>query len=162
MVNGNRFKQYATRAMPACWLVFAVLALSLWVASRNDSIGLFSLSKDTSLRFTRGVMEFRHIYAQSSEAPIPREQFHETAIERKWFVPAEPTMPGFGFSSGHFLGLGGTATDGTLLATITPAEYGLLRVPLWILLIPFVIWSVMVLKRKPPRLSEQGAGAVVA
>jgi hypothetical protein len=144
-------------------MVLAALSLGLWLASSNDSIGLFSLSKDTSLRFTHGVMEFRHIYSPSIDAPIPREQFHETAMRREWFIPPEPTLPGFGFSVGHVLGLGGTGTDGHLLATITPAEYGLLRVPLWVLLIPFVVWSVfvLILKRKPPRLSEQGACEVV-
>src|SRR5262245_11791849 len=48
MVNGAGLKHCFSRVMATCWMALAALSSGLWVASSNDSIGLFSLSKDTS------------------------------------------------------------------------------------------------------------------
>jgi hypothetical protein len=137
-----------SRAMPVCWAGLGALALGLWVATLDDSIGLFSLSRNTSLRFTRGVMEFRLIDAHSFEPPLSREEFHETAQRREWFVPKEPAFPLFAFSSGHGIGIGvGPAGADGDAPTIAPARYSLLRVPLWVLLIPMAVWCGSILKR---------------
>lgn len=154
MVDSIRFRRIVSRAMPAFWMALAALSSGLWLASTNDSIGLFRLSNDSSLRFTRGVMEFRQIDAKTIEAPIPREQFHEAAIARQWLAPPEPAFPGFGFSSGHVLGMGGTGAEGDLLATIAPVEYSLLRVPLWIFLLPFVVWSGLFFTRRARNMGQ--------
>jgi hypothetical protein len=155
MRTGNYVKNVLSWSMPACGAVVGALALGLWVATLHDSIGLFSVTRNTSLRFTRGVMEFRFIDSSSFEPPLSRAQFHETALRRGWFVPEEPTHHVVAFSSGHVIGINaaiGRAGEDEDLPVIAPTQYSLLRVPLWALLIPLVLWCGSILKRHGPQL----------
>lgn len=121
--------------LPVVWAVLAVVSLGLWIASIGDSIGLFGLGRDLSLRFTNGVIEFRHIDAHRIENPILSERWHETASRRGWVRPMKPDWPVLDYSSGHVLGI-------CVNGLVCPAEYSLLRIPLWLLLIPCLLWSV--------------------
>lgn len=113
-------------------LGLAGVLVVLWFASLQTSIGIFSLGWDTSMRIARGVIEVRHTYAYNIAPPVPETQWHTSATARGGIaVPPMGDVPMISFSSGHVVGYGSTEHG-----PITPANYWLLRIPLWLLIIP--------------------------
>ena len=127
-------------------IALAVLCACLWAASALSSVGMFSLGNGTSLRFTRGVAEVRHFYAYDVAPPVPQRLWHDFAVARGWTAPQFPgvrlTPPWFHFSTGHVAGVTGTPSS-RQSATVSPANYWLMRVPLWVFILPgFVIGTL--------------------
>jgi hypothetical protein len=133
--------KWLARSVVVFALALAAASAVLWVASvAGGSIGLFSLGSDTSVRFERGTAQFRHVYEYDFAPPVPADQWHTVARSRGWVVPVGGTSvgPNFAFSSGHVLGITGTPNSGRA-ATVSPARYWLLHVPLWATMLPGVL-----------------------
>ena len=126
-------------------VVAALLFSSLWLSSCARSVGSFGLGGDTSLRFTNGVAEVRHFYAYDVAPPVPGAQWHDVAVARGWTTPRFPggrlAPPAFHFSDGHVAGVTGTPNSGRS-ATVSPANYWLMRVPLWPFMVPGLLVGV--------------------
>ena len=120
-------------------VVAAAACACLWALSGVTSVGMFTLCGGTSLRFTNGVAEVSHFYAYDVAPPVPRALWHDFAVARGWMTPNIPggrfAPPAFHFSSGHVAGVTGTPNSGRG-ATVSPATYWLMRVPLWPLVLP--------------------------
>lgn len=121
-------------------IVLSVAVFAVWVWSHFVSIGLLSFGDDTSVKIWKGVAEVRQIYAYNIDAPIPEAEWHDQAIARGWTVPPPPKYPVFEYSSGRVIGQSGERYPP---GTIVPAEYRLLRIPLWVipavLLLPWLV-----------------------
>jgi hypothetical protein len=140
-------------------LALAAVSVVLWVASvAGSSIGLFSLGSDTSVRFERGRAEFRHVYDHDFAPPVPAPQWHTAALSRGWVVPTggPSTVPNFAFSSGHVIGITGTPNSG-LAATVSPARYWLLYVPLWATMLPGIVAATWIVVRWERHRQERAA-----
>jgi hypothetical protein len=120
-------------------VMVAVSCAGLWGLSCVTSVGMFTLGNGTSLRFTNGVAEVRHFYAYDVAPPVPRALWHDFAVAHGWTTPNTPggrfAPPAFRFSAGHVAGVTGTPSSGRG-ATVSPANYWLMRVPLWPLIVP--------------------------
>jgi hypothetical protein len=135
-------------------IVLSMATICVWVWSDYESIGIFSLANDTSLRIRNGMMEFRRIYAHNIAAPIPEREWHDRAVAQGWILPTPPRHPFFGFHFRGVLGIGGEAS--TPLRTIQPAAYWTLWIPLWALLVILVLpWPEVHLWR---RIGRQRSG----
>jgi hypothetical protein len=140
-------------------MVIAAASAAQWVASvRGGSIGLFSLGSDTSVWFERGTAEFRHVYEYDFAPPVPADQWHAVARSRGWVVPVGGTsvVPTFAFSTGHVTGITGTPNSGRA-ATVSPARYWLLHVPLWATMLPGALAAAWVARRWEHRRRERQA-----
>lgn len=140
-------------------LALAALSGFLWVAPLLfGPIGIISLGSGTNLRLGRGEAEIRHIYEYDIAPPVPTDQWFATAVSRGWVNPPyrQITVPRFGFSSGHVLGVGGR--DAT-----SPARYWLLYVPLWVTMLPGIVIGAWLVARWRRKRQERRRGfAVVA
>jgi hypothetical protein len=119
-------------------LTLAALSAVLWFASvARGPIGLFSLGADTSVSFERGTAEVRHVYEYDVAPPVPTAEWHAVAMSRGWTIPVNrpSVVPRFAYSGGHVIGMGGMSTSGGG-ATVSPARYWLLHVPLWATMLP--------------------------
>ena len=146
-----RLRNAVARAAATSAVVLALVCGGLWLVSYAVSVGRFSLGSGTSLRFANGVAEVSHYYAYDIAPPVPRQQWHDTAVARGWTIPTSPggrfRPPTFHFSTGHVAGVAGPPGPGGV-SLVSPANYWLLRVPLWALMIPGLIAGALRLARR--------------
>ena len=140
-------------------LALATLSGFLWFASvAHGPVGLFSLGGETSVTFERGTAEFRHVYEYDVAPSVPSAEWHTVAMSRGWTLPVDSpsVVPRFAYSSGHVIGMGGSPTSGGG-ATVSPARYWLLRVPLWATMLPSLLATTWLVVRWERRRQERAA-----
>jgi hypothetical protein len=151
--------KWLVRSIVIFALALAAASAVLWAASVvGGSVGLFSLGSDTSVQFVRGTAELRHVYEYDFAPPVPAPQWHSAALSRGWVVPtgAASAVPNFAFSTGHVIGITATPNSG-LAATVSPARYWLLHVPLWATMLPGALAAAWVARRWEHRRRERQA-----
>jgi hypothetical protein len=158
----QRIRRALWRGVVVASVAVAGLSAALWAGSGVfGSIGIFSLGQGTSLHFSRGTADVRHFYAYNIAAPIPKDQWHTTALSRGWVnPPGQPpwTLPMFEFSSGNVAGIGMSSSGGS----ISPASYWLLRVPLWATMLPGVLAATWIAVNWDPGREQRRRGFAVA
>ncbi len=138
-------------------MLLTALCALLWIGSTFRSIGIFSLGDGLSLRFTGGRAHFERYYAYNIAAPVPEQQWFNVATSRGWTTTARPlwSFPMFHYSSGHVAGI--MSTPGSNM--IYPANYWMLDVPLWAVMIPGMIvgpWLAVRWRRSDPTRPPRG------
>jgi hypothetical protein len=122
------YMAFRRRPLTGCLFLSAIISL-VWSWSWCASIGMIQVAANTSLKIHRGVAEFRHIDAYNIADPIPHGKWHKRAIAEGWVAPPPPKGLAFERYTGRVLGI----SRSTSPRAIVPAEYSLIRIPLWII-----------------------------
>ncbi len=133
-------------ALVACLTPCVIAAVLAALTIRAGTIGTFRLGSATDLRFAGTMAEIRHVYEFRVAPAVPSHKWDAT---RQALGQAESPVPdgwarlGATFERrlmrGYF--------EQRLPATISPARYWLLRLPLWPLALPGVIVTPLTVLR---------------
>jgi hypothetical protein len=124
-------------ALVACLVPCVIAAVLAVVTLKSGTVGTFRLGAATDLRFAGAMAEIRHVYAYRVAPAVPITQWDAAVKSLGQPESARPegwAMLGATFERGHVRGY----IENRFPATIVPARYWLLRMPLWPLALPGV------------------------
>jgi hypothetical protein len=134
----------------------ALLAEAFWLLSAHGAIWRWEISSTSSADISRGVIEIRHIYALDIASPVPVNAWQTVQTKNAWLPPPfQKGWPWLTYSSGHVTGM---QDADPYLSLIHPANYWLLRIPLWFLMIPCVLWLPFRIQRWHRYIVHPGGG----
>lgn len=133
-------------ALVACLTPCVIAAALVAMTIRSGTVGMFRLGAATDLRFAGTMAEIRHVYEFQVVPAVPVDKWNATM--QTLGQPESPQPEGWArlgatFERRHVRGY----IEQRFPATISPARYWLLRLPLWPLALPGVIVTPLAVLR---------------